>query len=105
MALAVYSVGTVVYLPHLFSTYATRYGVIGAVLAMISALFCIMFVIVGSAAVGREVGDEFDCIRRGEMPAEDEVRRQWDELTARARSRWKALRGRAQERRRSRGGT
>ena len=87
VALAVYSVATVVYLPHLFSTYATRYGVIGAVLAMISALFCIMFVIVGSAAVGREVGDEFERIRRGEMPAEDEVRRQWDELTARARSR------------------
>ena len=28
--LAVYSVGANVYLPHLFSTYATRYGVIGA---------------------------------------------------------------------------
>ena len=36
----VYSVGAAVYVPHLFSTYATRYGVIGAVFAMISALFC-----------------------------------------------------------------
>src|SRR3954451_23946932 len=52
VGLAVYSVGTVVYLPHLFSTYATRYGVIGAVLAMISTLFCMMIVIVGSAAAG-----------------------------------------------------
>jgi membrane protein len=94
VALAVYSVGTVVYLPHLFSTYATRYGVIGAVLAMISTLFCTMIVIVGSAAAGREVRDELDRIRRGERPAEDEVRRQWDELTARLRSRWRALRAR-----------
>src|SRR3954468_6052601 len=29
--LAVYSVGAAVYVPHLFSTYSTRYGVIGAV--------------------------------------------------------------------------
>ena len=42
--LAVYSVGAAVYVPHLFSTYATRYGVIGAVFAMISALFCVMVV-------------------------------------------------------------
>ena len=64
--LAVYSVGATVYVPHLFSTYATRYGVIGAVFAMISALFCVMVVIVGSAAAGREVHDELDRIRRGE---------------------------------------
>ena len=37
--LAVYSVGATVYVPRLFSTYATRYGVIGAVFAMISTLF------------------------------------------------------------------
>ena len=78
-----YSVGAAVYVPHLFNTYATRYGVIGAVFAMISALFCIMVVIVGSAAAGREVHDELDRIRRGERPAEDEVRRQWDEVTGR----------------------
>jgi membrane protein len=56
--LAVYSVGAAVYVPHLFSTYATRYGVIGAVFAIISALFAIMVVVVGSAAAGREVRDE-----------------------------------------------
>jgi membrane protein len=102
--LAVYAVGAVVYVPHLFSTYATRYGVIGAVFAMISALFCVMVVIVGSAAAGREVRDELDRIRRGERPAEDEVRRQWDEITTEARSRWDTLREQIQERRRRRRG-
>jgi len=92
--LAVYSIGATVYVPHLFSTYATRYGVIGAVFAMISALFCVMVVIVGSAAAGREVRDELERIRRGERPAEDEVRRQWDQVTAEARSRWETLRQR-----------
>jgi uncharacterized BrkB/YihY/UPF0761 family membrane protein len=98
-ALAVYSVGATVYVPHLFSTYATRYGVIGAVFAMISALFCVMVAVVGSAAAGREIRDELDRIRRGERPAEDEVRRQWDEVTTEARSRWDTLRHQIQERR------
>jgi uncharacterized BrkB/YihY/UPF0761 family membrane protein len=97
--LAVYSVGATVYLPHLFSTYATRYGVIGAVFAMISALFCVMVVLVGSAAAGREVHDELERIRRGERPAEDEIRRQWDEVTAEARLRFDTLRTQVQERR------
>jgi uncharacterized BrkB/YihY/UPF0761 family membrane protein len=93
-SLAVYSVGATVYIPHLFNTFTTRYGVIGAVFAMISALFCVMVVVVGSAAAGREVDTEFDRIRSGEKPAEDEVRRQWDEITAEARSRWETLRRR-----------
>ena len=100
--IAVYSIGAAVYVPHLFSTYATRYGVIGAVFAMISALFCAMLTVVGSAAAGREVRDELDRIQRGERPAQDEVRRQWDEVTAEARSRWDTLRGQIQERRRQR---
>jgi uncharacterized BrkB/YihY/UPF0761 family membrane protein len=100
--LAAYSVGATVYVPHLFNTFATRYGVIGAVFAMISALFCIMVVLVGSAAAGREVDDELTRIRRGEKPAEDEVRRQWDEVTAQARSRWDTLREPIHERRRRR---
>jgi membrane protein len=104
VALAVYSVGALVYIPHLFSTYATRYGVIGAVFAMISALFCVMVAVVGSAAAGREIHDELDRIRRGERPAEDEVRRQWDEITTEARSRWDTLRQQVQERRRRRHG-
>jgi uncharacterized BrkB/YihY/UPF0761 family membrane protein len=92
--LAAYSVGARVYLPHLFSTYATRYGVIGAVFAMISTLFCITVVVVASAAAGREVHDELDRIRRGERPADDEVRRQWHAVTAEAQSRWDTLRAR-----------
>ncbi len=92
--LAVYSLGAAVYVPHLFDTYASRYGVIGAVFAMISALFCMMVVVVGSAALGREVDDELSRIRRGERPADDEVRRQWDEITAQARTRWEAMRTR-----------
>jgi membrane protein len=104
VALAVYSVGAVVYVPHLFSTYSTRYGVIGAVFAMISALFCAMVAVVGSAAAGREIRDELDRIRRGERPAEDEVRRQWHEVTTEARSRWDTLRQQIHERRRKRHG-
>jgi membrane protein len=91
---AVYSVGATVYVPHLFSTYATRYGVIGAVLAMISTLFCVALVVVGSAALGREVGDELERIRGGERPADDEVRRQWDMVLGEVRSRWRATRER-----------
>jgi uncharacterized BrkB/YihY/UPF0761 family membrane protein len=34
--------GAAVYVPHLFSSYASRYGAIGAVLAMISTLFALM---------------------------------------------------------------
>jgi membrane protein len=101
-ALAVYSVGAIVYVPHLFSTYATRYGVIGAVFAMTSALFCVMVVVVASAASGREIHDELDRIRRGERRADDEVRRQWDEVTSEARSRWGTVRQQIQERRRGR---
>ena len=101
-SLAVYSVGAAVYLPHLFSTYATRYGVIGAVFAMISAFFCVMVIAVASAAAGREVRDELDRIRRGERPADDEVRRQWDDVTAEARSRWETLRAQIEERRHKR---
>ena len=100
--LAVYSVAATVYVPQLFNTYATRYGVIGAVFAMISALFAVMVVLVGSAAAGREVRDELGRIRRGEMPADNEVRRQWDEVTAQARSRWQTLRTQLAERRRRR---
>jgi len=99
-ALAVYSVGAAVYLPHLFSTYATRYGVIGAVFAMVSALFCLMFFVVVAVAGGREIHDELERIRRGEKPAEDEVRRQWTEITDDLRSRWETARVQLRKRRR-----
>ncbi|HET8951001.1 MAG TPA: YhjD/YihY/BrkB family envelope integrity protein [Solirubrobacteraceae bacterium] len=89
----VYAIGAQVYVPHLFDTYATRYGVIGAVFAMISTLFCVAVILVGSAAVGREVHVELQRIRSGERIPEDEVRRQWAEVTSEARSRWQRLRG------------
>jgi membrane protein len=98
--LGIYSVGATFYVPHLFSSYASRYGVIGAVFAMISALFCAMVVLVGSAAAGREIHEELGRIRRGDRPADDEVRRQWDQVTGEARSRWETLRSRIEERRR-----
>jgi uncharacterized BrkB/YihY/UPF0761 family membrane protein len=98
--LSVWSVAATVYVPHLFSSYSTRYGVIGAVFAMISTLFAVMLVLVGSAAAGREIHDELGRIRRGERPADDEVQRQWDEITAEARSRWQTLREQVAERRR-----
>ena len=97
--LAAYSVGVAVYVPHLFSSYATRYGVIGAVFAIISMLFCAMVIVVASAVTGREVHDELGRIQRGQRPAEDEVRRQWNEITAEARSRWETQRLQLQQRR------
>ena len=97
--LALYSVGAAVYVPHLFDTYATRYGVIGAVFAMISALFCAMVVLVASAATGRELHDELDRIRRGQQPAHDEIQRQWNQLTTDARSHWQTQRTQIQQRR------
>jgi membrane protein len=100
--LAACSVAATVYVPHLFSSYASRYGVIGAVFAMISALFCVMVVVVGSASAGREIHDELGRIRRGERPADDEVQRQWGEVTAEARSRWELRREQIQARRRKR---
>ena len=97
--LAIYLVGAAVYLPHLFNSYASRYGVIGAVLAMISALFGMMVVLVASAAIGREVSEELGRIRRGERPPNDEVRREWDALLDGARSRWDTLRQQIDRRR------
>jgi uncharacterized BrkB/YihY/UPF0761 family membrane protein len=92
LALAVYFAGAAVYVPHLFSSYATRYGAIGAVFAMISALFGFMVFLVASAALGREVFDELGRIRAGERPPDDEVRREWDTFIRDARSRWQTLR-------------
>src|SRR3954452_16236744 len=46
VALAIYALGAAIYVPRQFTSYADHYGVLGAVLAMISTLFCIMFVVV-----------------------------------------------------------
>jgi uncharacterized BrkB/YihY/UPF0761 family membrane protein len=92
LALAVYFGGAAVYVPHLFSSYASRYGAIGAIFAMISALFGLMVVLVASASVGREVFDELGRIHAGERPPDDEVRREWDVFIREGRSRWQGLR-------------
>jgi membrane protein len=89
-----------VYLPHLFSSSATRYGVIGAVFALISALFSLMVVLVFSSALGREVFDELNRIRAGERPPDDAVRREWDALLREASLRWQTLRERTDRARR-----
>jgi uncharacterized BrkB/YihY/UPF0761 family membrane protein len=92
--LALYSIGAGVYLPHLFNSYASRYGTVGAVLAMISALFALMLVVVVSAAIGREVSEELDRIGRGERPPDDEVSREWHAVIEQARSRTETVRTR-----------
>ena len=92
VALGIYNAGASAYVPHLFSAYASRYGAIGAVLAMISWLFALMLVLVASAAIGREADEELGRIRRGERPPEDEVRREWSTAIEEARSRWQTLR-------------
>ena len=97
--LAFYATGAEVYVPHLFESYATRYGVIGAVFAMISALFCVMLVLVASAALGREVSDELARIRAGERPPDDEIRQEWDAVISEGRSRWAVLREQLDRRR------
>ncbi|MFG3590383.1 hypothetical protein [Streptomyces sp. NPDC047990] len=86
------SVGASVYLPRLFNSYTSRYGVVGAVFAMISAVFAVMLVIVASSALGREVRDELERIRRGHRPSDHAVRREWDSVVEQARSRWRAAR-------------
>ncbi|MER5472034.1 YhjD/YihY/BrkB family envelope integrity protein [Streptomyces sp. NPDC002935] len=96
---ALYSVGATVYLPRLFNSYASRYGAVGAVFAMISALFAAMFVIVASAALGREMHDELTRIRAGDRASDDEVRRQWDSVVEQTRSRWRTTREQVSHRR------
>ncbi|WP_432133784.1 YhjD/YihY/BrkB family envelope integrity protein [Streptomyces sp. bgisy154] len=100
--MAVYSWGADFYLPRLFNSYADRYGVVGSVFAMLSALFAAMVVLVASAAVGREVGDELVRIRDGLQPSEHEVRQQWESLVEDTRSRWHKVRDDVSHRRRKR---
>jgi uncharacterized BrkB/YihY/UPF0761 family membrane protein len=92
LLLGIYLTGAAFYAPHQFSSYASRYGVVGAVLAMITTLFGLMVALVAGAAVGREVSEELERIRRGQRPPEDEVRREWDALVHELRLRWETAR-------------
>ncbi|TQF03053.1 YihY/virulence factor BrkB family protein [Kitasatospora acidiphila] len=94
----VYSVGASFYLPHLFNSYATRYGPVGAVFAMITFLFGTMFVLVGSSVLGREVQDELERIRQGRRPPDDEVRHQWAVLQDQMKDHWQAARQKTRRR-------
>ncbi|WP_327324824.1 hypothetical protein [Streptomyces sp. NBC_01210] len=96
---AVYSVGATLYMPRLFNASVSRYGVVGAVFAMISALFAAMLVLVASAALGREVRDELSRIRQGQRPSDHEVRLQWDSVVEQTRSRWRTAREQVSHRR------
>lgn len=88
-----YVICATIYLPRLFDSYVARYGPVGAVFAMITALFGTMLVLVGSAALGREVAEELERIRHGLRPPDDEVRRQWANVLGHARDRWRRVRG------------
>ena len=61
-----------------------------------------MVVIVGCAALGREVHDELGRIQRGERPSDHEVRKQWDEIIAEGRARWAGVREQVERRRAAR---
>lgn len=87
VGLGLYGVVSDVYIPRLFDSYVSRYGVIGATFAIISAMFGAMFVVVVLAALAREVADELGRVRRGERPPEDAVRREWDALLDDVRAR------------------
>ncbi|MFD5563804.1 YhjD/YihY/BrkB family envelope integrity protein [Kitasatospora griseola] len=95
VALTGYSVAMTAYLPRLFDSYANRYGAVGAVFAMLSALFGAMLTVVASTAIGNEVRVEIARIGRGERPPDNEVRRQWAAVLQQARSRWRTTRGKA----------
>ena len=97
LLLAAYSVGATVWVPHLFNTVfhplrRDRRGLrddLGALLRHGHPRR------VGGGRPGND--DELDRIRRGERPAEDEVQRQWNEVTTQARSRWETLREQRKE--------
>jgi membrane protein len=89
---AVYSWGAALYLPRLFNSYADRYGVVGGVFALLSALFAAMLVLVASAALGREIADELTRIGQGRRPSEHEVRQEWENLVRQTRSHWESVR-------------
>jgi membrane protein len=96
---ALYTLGASVYLPHLFDSYATRYGAIGAVFALITALFGGMLTLVASCALGREVHDELGRIAAGQAPPDDEIRREWANVVDQVRERWHTARGELSRRR------
>jgi membrane protein len=86
---AVLGVAGDIYVPRLFNSYASRYGAVGAVFALISWLFVLMVALVSATAVGREVTGELDSIRRGERPSRDQIDAEWGRVRGMV-SEWRA---------------
>jgi membrane protein len=82
-----------IYVPRLFNSYASRYGAVGAVFALISWLFVLMVALVSATAVGREVSSELDSIRRGERPSRAQIDEEWGRVRAMV-GEWRARRNR-----------
>jgi uncharacterized BrkB/YihY/UPF0761 family membrane protein len=74
------AIGGDIYVPRLFNSYASRYGSVGAVFALISWLFVGSVALVGATAVGREVWAELESIRRGDRPSNAQVEAEWTTL-------------------------
>jgi membrane protein len=82
-----------IYVPRLFNSYASRYGAVGAVFALISWLFVLMVALVSATAVGREVSSELDSIRRGERPSRAQIDEEWGRVRSMV-SEWRERRNR-----------
>jgi len=78
------AIGGDIYVPRLFNSYASRYGAVGAVFALISWLFVLMVGLVAAVAVGREVSDELDAIGRGEKPSNEQIQAEWAQVRRQA---------------------
>ncbi|MGZ6696587.1 MAG: YhjD/YihY/BrkB family envelope integrity protein [Solirubrobacteraceae bacterium] len=101
-ALTGYGIASDIYVSQLFNTSAARYGAIGVTFALISWLFGVMLCIVASTAVGREVFEELESIRRGERPSTAQIDADWARVreqveqgraeVARRREAWRARR-------------
>jgi len=83
---ALYAIGSTVYAPHLFNSYATRFGAVGVSFALISWLFGLMVVQVGTTCVGREIWDELQAIKRGERPSNEQIEREWEQVREQVRT-------------------
>jgi membrane protein len=75
-------IGGDIYVPRLFNSYASRYGAVGSVFAMISWLFVVMVALVAAVAVGREVWAELQAIRRGDRPSNEQIEAEWAQVRA-----------------------
>ena len=100
---ALFAIGSAIYVPHLFNSYATRFGAIGVSFALVSWLFGLMVLQVAATCIGREVWDELRAIERGEEPSNEQIEKEWDEVRAQVRmARAEARRRYAEVRRRLR---